>query len=122
MAMMFRCSCSKDNSLVSNFRRRVSRQYHHAQNKLSIRLLEVLGGGRSWPLRRWVPQHQHRAEYVPLPLRRTPLLTVAVVPMLGYLYREDEKNKIPTLSADIIKASLSLGMVLGQIGCEFLLS
>ncbi|KAJ9610245.1 hypothetical protein H2200_005022 [Cladophialophora chaetospira] len=39
-----------------------------------------------------------------------------VVPMLGYLYFEDEKNKIPTLPADTIKASLSLGMILGQIG------
>ena len=43
-------------------------------------------------------------------------LTVAVVPMLGYLYFEDEKNKIPTVPADTIKASLSLGMMLGQIG------
>ena len=38
--------------------------------------------------------------------------------MLGYLYFEDEKNKIPTLAADTIKASLSLGMIFGQIGCE----
>ena len=40
--------------------------------------------------------------------------------MLGYLYFEDEKNKIPTLQADTIKAGLSLGMIVGQIGCELL--
>lgn len=36
--------------------------------------------------------------------------------MLGYLYFHDEKNKIPTFSGDLIKASLSLGMMAGQIG------
>jgi hypothetical protein len=46
------------------------------------------------------------------------VLTLAVVPMLGYLYFEDEQNKIPTLQADTIKASLSIGMILGQLGCE----
>ncbi|KIX03320.1 uncharacterized protein Z518_06872 [Rhinocladiella mackenziei CBS 650.93] len=38
-----------------------------------------------------------------------------VVPMLGHLYFQDEKNKIPTIKGDLIKASLSLGMILGQI-------
>jgi hypothetical protein len=46
------------------------------------------------------------------------VLTLVVVPMLGYLYFEDEQNKIPTLQADTIKASLSIGMILGQLGCE----
>ena len=35
--------------------------------------------------------------------------------MLGYLYFQDEKNKVPTVSGDLIKASLSIGMILGQI-------
>ncbi|KIW65921.1 hypothetical protein PV04_08135 [Phialophora macrospora] len=39
-----------------------------------------------------------------------------VVPMLGYLYFEDEKNKIPTLQGDTMKAALSIGMVVGQLG------
>ncbi|OAL26213.1 hypothetical protein AYO22_04391 [Fonsecaea multimorphosa] len=38
------------------------------------------------------------------------------VPMLGYLYFQDEKNKVPTVPADAIKASLSMGMIVGQIG------
>jgi MFS transporter, PHS family, inorganic phosphate transporter len=36
--------------------------------------------------------------------------------MLGYLYFEDNKNKVPTIPADTIKASLSMGMIVGQIG------
>ncbi|KAK7892529.1 hypothetical protein LTR67_007626 [Exophiala xenobiotica] len=39
-----------------------------------------------------------------------------VVPMLGYLYFEDDKNKIPTFSGDLIKAGLAIGMVCGQLG------
>ncbi|OCT46997.1 putative inorganic phosphate transporter [Cladophialophora carrionii] len=39
-----------------------------------------------------------------------------VVPMLGYLYFADEENKIPTLPADTIKAALSIGMIVGQLG------
>ena len=35
--------------------------------------------------------------------------------MLGYLYFQDEKNAIPTVPSDVIKASFSMGMVLGQI-------
>lgn len=35
--------------------------------------------------------------------------------MLGYLYFNDEKNKIPTFSGDLIKASLSIGMIMGQL-------
>lgn len=38
-----------------------------------------------------------------------------VVPMLGYIYFQDEKSKVPTVSSDIIKGSLSLGMIIGQI-------
>ncbi|EXJ57315.1 hypothetical protein A1O7_07662 [Cladophialophora yegresii CBS 114405] len=41
---------------------------------------------------------------------------VVVVPMLGHLYFEAEQNKIPTLPADTIKASLSIGMIIGQLG------
>ncbi|EXJ77962.1 hypothetical protein A1O3_09121 [Capronia epimyces CBS 606.96] len=36
--------------------------------------------------------------------------------MLGYLYFEDEKNHIPTVSADLIKGSLAIGMIVGQLG------
>jgi PHS family inorganic phosphate transporter-like MFS transporter len=36
--------------------------------------------------------------------------------MLGYLYFEDNKNKIPTFSGDLIKAGLAIGMVCGQLG------
>lgn len=36
--------------------------------------------------------------------------------MLGYLYFGDEKNTIPTFSGDLIKASLAIGMMAGQIG------
>ncbi len=36
--------------------------------------------------------------------------------MLGYLYFEDNKNKIPTISGDLIKAGLAIGMVCGQLG------
>lgn len=36
--------------------------------------------------------------------------------MLGYLYFADEDNKIPTLKGDTIKAALSMGMMVGQIG------
>jgi hypothetical protein len=70
--------------------------------------------------RRWLPEHLHRLECVIPSGFIANFLTVAVVPMLGYLYFQDEKNKIPTLQADTIKAGLSMGMILGQIGCELL--
>lgn len=35
--------------------------------------------------------------------------------MLGYLYFADEKGKVPTVQADIIKGSLSIGMIVGQV-------
>lgn len=38
-----------------------------------------------------------------------------VVPMLGYLYYKDEHGTVPTVSADIIKGGLSIGMILGQL-------
>lgn len=38
-----------------------------------------------------------------------------IVPMIGYLYFEDNKSKVPTVQADTIKASLSIGMICGQI-------
>lgn len=35
--------------------------------------------------------------------------------MLGYLYWQDDKNKVPSVSGDIIKGSLSIGMICGQL-------
>jgi hypothetical protein len=45
-------------------------------------------------------------------------ITTIVVPMLGYLYFNDNKHKVPTLSGDTIKASLSIGMICGQLVSE----
>ncbi|KIW37998.1 uncharacterized protein PV06_09974 [Exophiala oligosperma] len=39
-----------------------------------------------------------------------------VVPMIGYLYFDDKKNTIPTISGDLIKSGLAIGMVCGQVG------
>ncbi|KAK5698965.1 hypothetical protein LTR97_006614 [Elasticomyces elasticus] len=39
-----------------------------------------------------------------------------VVPILGYLYYDDNKNKVPTIPQDVIKGALSIGMIFGQIG------
>ncbi|OAQ76909.1 inorganic phosphate transporter (predicted) [Purpureocillium lilacinum] len=39
-----------------------------------------------------------------------------VVPVLGYLYFEDDGSSVPASSSDIMKGSLSLGMIVGQIG------
>lgn len=36
--------------------------------------------------------------------------------MLGYVYFKDLDNHIPTTNGDVIKGSLSLGMIVGQIG------
>lgn len=38
-----------------------------------------------------------------------------VVPMLGYLYWGEEHGKVPTVSSDVIKGGLSIGMILGQL-------
>lgn len=38
-----------------------------------------------------------------------------VVPMLGYIYFQDTQNAVPSSKGDIIKGSLSIGMVIGQI-------
>jgi MFS transporter, PHS family, inorganic phosphate transporter len=46
------------------------------------------------------------------------LINTIVVPMLGYLYFDDNKHKVPTLSGDTIKASLSIGMICGQLVSE----
>ena len=35
--------------------------------------------------------------------------------MLGYIYFEDSGNSVPSSSGDIIKGSLSIGMIVGQI-------
>ncbi|KAK5746622.1 hypothetical protein LTR17_000638 [Elasticomyces elasticus] len=39
-----------------------------------------------------------------------------VVPIVGYLYYDDNKNKVPTVPQDVIKGALSIGMIFGQIG------
>ncbi len=39
----------------------------------------------------------------------------AVVPMLGYTYFQDTNGSVPTRDSDIVKGSLSLGMIVGQI-------
>lgn len=38
-----------------------------------------------------------------------------MVPILGYLYFEDNQGQVPTVQSDVIKGSLSLGMVVGQL-------
>ncbi|KAJ5610741.1 hypothetical protein N7510_007460 [Penicillium lagena] len=38
-----------------------------------------------------------------------------VVPILGYLYFEDSQGQVPAVQSDVIKGSLSLGMVAGQL-------
>ena len=35
--------------------------------------------------------------------------------MLGYLYFQDEKSTVPTVKSDVIKGSLALGMIGGQL-------
>ena len=35
--------------------------------------------------------------------------------MIGYLYFKDDKGTVPTIKGDIIKGSLSIGMVCGQL-------
>ncbi len=42
------------------------------------------------------------------------------MPVLGYLYFEDDKGKVPHADSDIMKGSLSLGMIVGQIGLGLL--
>lgn len=39
-----------------------------------------------------------------------------IVPMIGYIYYQDNGNNVPTVSSDVIKGELSLGMILGQLG------
>ncbi|KAJ5811864.1 hypothetical protein N7474_008165 [Penicillium riverlandense] len=43
-----------------------------------------------------------------------------VVPILGYLYFEDTQGQVPAVQSDVIKGSLSLGMVVGQLLFGFL--
>ncbi|PVH84325.1 MFS general substrate transporter [Cadophora sp. DSE1049] len=38
-----------------------------------------------------------------------------VVPMLGYIYFQDDKNTVPTVKSSIMKGALSLGMIVGQL-------
>jgi PHS family inorganic phosphate transporter-like MFS transporter len=38
-----------------------------------------------------------------------------VVPILGYLYFQDSKGTVPAVDSDVIKGSLNLGMVVGQL-------
>ena len=39
----------------------------------------------------------------------------AVVPMLGYLYWQDQGGEIPTVQSDIMKGTLNVGMAVGQL-------
>lgn len=36
--------------------------------------------------------------------------------MIGYIYFKNEKNAVPVIQGDEIKGSLSLGMIVGQLG------
>lgn len=38
-----------------------------------------------------------------------------MVPILGYVYFQDTKGTVPSLQGSIIKGSLSLGMIVGQL-------
>ncbi|KAL3476034.1 major facilitator superfamily domain-containing protein [Aspergillus californicus] len=38
-----------------------------------------------------------------------------VVPMLGYLYWQDEGSQVPTVQSDIMKGTLNVGMAVGQL-------
>ncbi|KAF9892875.1 Inorganic phosphate transporter pho84 [Aspergillus nanangensis] len=38
-----------------------------------------------------------------------------VVPMLGYLYFQENDSEVPSVKSDIMKGGLSLGMIVGQI-------
>lgn len=38
-----------------------------------------------------------------------------VVPIIGFLYYDDEGGKVPTVRSDIIKGGLSIGMIVGQL-------
>ncbi|KAF2164026.1 hypothetical protein M409DRAFT_57122 [Zasmidium cellare ATCC 36951] len=38
-----------------------------------------------------------------------------VVPMIGYVYYQDDKGTVPTVSSDVIKGGLSIGMIIGQL-------
>lgn len=39
-----------------------------------------------------------------------------IVPMIGYIYYQDNGDKVPTVPSDVIKGGLSLGMIVGQLG------
>lgn len=43
-----------------------------------------------------------------------------MVPVLGYLYFTDSKGRVPHTDSDIMKGSLSLGMIVGQIALGLL--
>ncbi|CAK7201925.1 hypothetical protein SEUCBS139899_004641 [Sporothrix eucalyptigena] len=38
-----------------------------------------------------------------------------VIPMLGYLYWQDNKNTVPAIQQDTMKSALPIGMILGQV-------
>jgi PHS family inorganic phosphate transporter-like MFS transporter len=43
-----------------------------------------------------------------------------VVPMIGFLYFQDQKGVVSAVQGDEIKGSFSLGMIVGQLGFGFL--
>ncbi|KAJ4148008.1 hypothetical protein LMH87_002497 [Akanthomyces muscarius] len=48
-------------------------------------------------------------------------LTISLVlPVLGYLYFEDDEGRVPHVDSDIMKGSLSLGMIVGQVALGLL--
>lgn len=42
-------------------------------------------------------------------------LTLTVVPVLGYLYFQENDSEVPSVNSDIMKGGLSLGMIVGQV-------
>ena len=38
-----------------------------------------------------------------------------MVPILGYIYYQDQKNVVPTVPSSVMKEALSLGMIVGQL-------
>ncbi len=47
-------------------------------------------------------------------------MTNLVLPVLGYLYFENDEGRVPHVDSDIMKGSLSLGMIVGQVALGLL--
>ena len=72
-----------------------------------------------WPLFRWLSELDHRSRFVDYRDKISVYLKLtnsfAVVPMLGYLYWQDQGGEIPTVQSDIMKGTLNVGMAVGQL-------